>query len=100
MTATLFDGLPMFRTTDPATSREAAKRAAPNAETHRGLALRTLRAAGPGGMTDFELAALVGIQQTSIGKRRGELVKQGLVVNAGFTRPSPSGSPATVWRAT
>lgn len=92
---------PTARTTDPWTSHEAARRAKPKAETNRALALKALRAAGPAGLTDFQLAEVTGVQQTSIGKRRGELVKAGLVEKVpGVRRPSPSGSPAQVWRAT
>lgn len=50
--------------------------------------------------TDFELAAITGRKQTSIGKRRGELVAQGLCVDSGQRRPSDTGSPAVVWALT
>lgn len=88
----------MVRTTDPETSQEAAKQVEPNAERDRALALRVLREHASG-LTDFELAALTNRQQTSIGKRRGDLVRSGLVEFAGITRLSPSGSSAKVWRA-
>jgi DNA-binding transcriptional ArsR family regulator len=90
---------PVARRTDPATSHVAAKRATVNAGTNRALALRLLREA-PDGLTDFELAERAGLQQTSIGKRRGELRDQGLVCDSGRRRPAPSGSPAIVWEAT
>jgi hypothetical protein len=89
---------PVARRTDPATSWSAASDAGVNASTHRGRALAALRAA-PDGLTDFELADLLGVQQTSIGKRRGELRDAGLVVDSGTRRPAPSGSAAIVWRA-
>ena len=54
----------------------------------------------PDGLTDFELADLIGSQQTSAGKRRGELAHAGLIVATTERRPSPSGSPAIVWRRT
>jgi hypothetical protein len=69
------------------------------AGTNRALALQALLRAGVCGLTDFELSDRTGIQQTSIGKRRGELVTLGLVVPTTLTRPSPSGAPAIVWRA-
>jgi uncharacterized protein YdaL len=59
-----------------------------------------LLATHPAGLTDFELAARSGLQQTSIGKRRGECMKAGLVEAAPATRPAPSGSLAQVWRIT
>lgn len=54
----------------------------------------------PDGLTDFELAEHTGTAQTSIGKRRGELAHAGLIVATTERRPSPSGSPAIVWRLT
>ena len=57
-------------------------------------------------MTDFELATRTGLQQTSIGKRRGECMAVGFVramTNAdgtNVTRPAPSGSRAIVWTLT
>lgn len=90
--------LTLFRASDPDTSRDAAQDNAPRAPRHRDLALRVLRA-HPEGLTDFELAELTGIAQTSVGKRRLELLRDGLVENTGKRRPSPSGSAAIVWKA-
>lgn len=90
---------PVARRTDPETSHAAGARAGTNASTHRARALELLRVA-PTGLTDFELADLTGLQQTSIGKRRGELRDAGLVRDSGRRRASPSGSPAIVWEAT
>lgn len=88
---------PVARRSDPETSHQAAERASSGASTNRALALEALRKAGRAGLTDFELASLTGIAQTSIGVRRGELVRQGLVAATPMRRPSPSGSPAIVW---
>ena len=85
------------RTTDPETSHQASLFAQPKARTHRDLALHVLRT-HPEGLTDFELAAITGIPQTSIGVRRGELTKHGIVWDSGKRRNSPSGSPAIVWK--
>lgn len=85
------------RRTDPTTSHQAAADARTNATTHRARVLATLRA-HPEGLTDFELAAILGLQQTSAGKRRGELRDAGQVCDSGARRPSPSGSSAIVWR--
>jgi hypothetical protein len=87
------------RHTDPETSRAAATDAAANAHTHRNRVLVALRDAGADGLTDFELADRLGLQQTSAGKRRGELRDAGLVVDSGRKRPAPSGSAAIVWVA-
>lgn len=93
------DMRPRARATDPATAHTAAQLAEPKAGTNRAIALHHLRQAGERGLTDFELADLTGLQQTSVGKRRGELRDAGLVVDTGRTRPAPSGAPAIVWRA-
>jgi len=91
------------RRADPDTSKMAAERVAPHASHGRILVLENL-AVKP--LTDFELSALTGWLATSIGKRRGECVKNGWVENAldghaeEVRRPSPSGSPALVWQIT
>jgi hypothetical protein len=91
---------PVARASDPETSHQAAAAAAVRAGTDRALALRALARAGDRGLTDFELEAATRIKQTSIGKRRGELVKSGYVEFAGAKRMAPSGTPAMVWRVT
>lgn len=90
---------PVARATDPSTAWAAADMVEPKAGTNRALALRILRE-HPGGLTDFELAALTGLQQTSIGKRRGELRDGGFVRATNRTRSAPSGAQAIVWEAT
>jgi hypothetical protein len=82
------------RRTDPDTSQEAANKV--RSRKVYADVLRVLRDFGPA--TDFEIAARLGGQQTSIGKRRGELRDAGLVADSGERRPSPSGSNAIVWK--
>lgn len=84
---------------DRLTSIYAARRTHPLAANHR---LKALRAHGehPEGLTDFELADLTGIAQTSIGKRRHDLMGDGLIEKTTRTRPAPSGAAAIVWRIT
>jgi hypothetical protein len=90
---------PTARRSDPESSHDAARKASVSADNNRGLALLALVDHGP--MTDFELADVTGKAQTSIGVRRSELVTLGLVERAPVhPRPSPSGSPSIVWRAT
>jgi hypothetical protein len=91
---------PVARATDPDTSHRAAALATLKAGSNRVLALEALRAAGERGLTDFELEAATSIPQTSIGKRRHDLWRLGLVEKTEMRRPSPSGAPAIVWRAT
>lgn len=101
---------PLYRPTDPDTSRDAAVLALETAETLRDRCLQALRAAGEHGLTDFETAAIVGRQQTSTGKRRLELERAGLVAPRLVIdpktlalipdrRPTPSGATAIVWVA-
>lgn len=94
-----FEDLPLVRSTDPDTSRAAAAAQTPaRLSTGRLLALVALGTHGP--LTDFELADHTGRAQTSIGCRRKDLARVGLVEATGDTRPSPTGSPSKVWRLT
>ena len=88
---------PCARRTDPVTAHDAAARVSPNGT--RARALLALNACAHG-LTDFELAERTGVGQTSIGKRRLELLRAGLVEGTDERRPSPSGTPALVWRIT
>jgi hypothetical protein len=90
---------PAARTSDPDTSHKAAERALSRGSEDRKQALEAHRA-HPEGLTDFELGDLVNRQQTSAGKRRGELRDLGLVRDSGARRASPSGSSAIVWQIT
>lgn len=87
---------PTARAGDPATSHEAAQRAAGRAAGDRALVLR-IHQQWTSGLTDFELADLADRQQTSLGVRRNELVHAGLICDSGHKRPSPSGTPSIVW---
>jgi hypothetical protein len=89
------------RTTDPFTSHLAAGSQTPERlSAGQRTVLAALVNAGRRGLTDFELSDRTGSKQTSHGKRRGELVRHGLVVDAGLTRPSDTGVSAKVWRVT
>lgn len=104
----LFDP-PTARFGDPDTSQGAAVIALHRAAAHRQMALEALIEAGEHGMTDFALAEATGVAQTSIGKRRLDLQRAGLVVgrmvidpDRGLIqdrRPAPSGAPSLVWVA-
>lgn len=100
-----FDSVPAARWTDPQTSHEAAVRIAPRRKGDCDIARAALVAAGPMGLTDFELEARTGIKQTSIGKRRKDLLDAGeveMVMDVSTGRPvkreTPTGSLSTVWR--
>lgn len=90
---------PAARMSDPDTSHEAAD-AHPVVRGRDRVAALKAHAEHPNGLTDFELAELVGRQQTSAGKRRGELRDLGLIEQTEERRPAPSGSSAIVWRVT
>lgn len=98
------------------TSRDAAIGNRPHRPRDRERALVALRTAGPNGMTDFQLADAMSMDghgpctQPSAGKRRHDLVQDGLVVRlyrvhptsgqwVGVRRPSPTGASASVWVA-
>lgn len=91
------------RATDPETSRLAAERVAPHVSKGQ---MEVLAALARGPMTDFQIGEHIGRQQTSCGKRRGELRDRGFVEVAldcsgnQLKRAAPSGSMALVWRIT
>jgi hypothetical protein len=84
------------RGSDPDTSWGAAYRDLARRAGDRILALE-VHYSRPNGLTDFELGDLMGRQQTSAGKRRGELRDYGLIAASDLRRPAPSGSLAIVW---
>lgn len=89
----------LARTSDPDTSHAAAAMQTPERRARgQWLALDALARRGP--LTDFELADITGWQQTSIGRRRKQLVDRGLVVQTEARRRTPSGATAAVWRIT
>lgn len=100
---TLTDVTGMHRATDPDTSQAAAVIAISHAQTDRERVLELLASEHPAGLTDFQLAAITGRKQTSIGKRRGELVDLGLAERARDANGcwalgvSDTGSPCAVW---
>jgi hypothetical protein len=90
---------PSARRTDPDTTQASAVAHAELRRRDQARALAALRSAGVTGLTDFELGDRIGRQQTSAGKRRGELRDAGLVRDSGRRRKAPSGSLAIVWVA-
>lgn len=92
----LFEEPAAHRIGDPDTSRHA-KKFRLNEDR---VAVLEMHARHPYGLTDFELADYMGRQQTSVGKRRGELRDHGYVEETPIRRPAPSGSSAIVWGIT
>jgi len=90
------DALPLFRRTDPVTSKIAGTMAREFRGDHERKILEAL-AAGPG--TKDELAARCGLSEQQVARRMHGLARAGLVETTGTTRPSASGRPERVWRA-
>jgi predicted ArsR family transcriptional regulator len=88
--------LPLFRRTDPVTSKLAGVAAREFKGDHERRILEAL-AAGPG--TKDELAARCGLSEQQVARRMHGLARAGLVETTGTTRPSASGRPERVWRA-
>ncbi len=98
MAAVFVTEQPMARKADPETSQRAGALHPVRRGTDRGRVLLA-HAQYPTGMTDFELADVLGLQQTSAGKRRLELQRAipPYVKATYIVRSAPSGSPATVY---
>jgi len=86
---------PLFRTTDPATSKAAGVAAREFKGDHERRILEAL-AAGPG--TKDEIAGRCGLTEQQVIRRRAGLLRSGLVVLTGDMRRTASGNPAEVWR--
>lgn len=92
---------PAARVTDPVTSHQAAKAQTPTKVRSEHRLVLSLLQWEP--LTDFDLAARASqalgrkVKQTSIGVRRSELVKAGLVRDSGTKGVSDTGSPAIRW---
>jgi len=88
---------PLFRRTDPVTSKIAGTAAREFCGEHERRIVEAL-AAGPG--TKDEIAARCGLTEQQVARRMHGLRRRGLVVATGRTRPSSSGRPESEWRAT
>ena len=95
--STAVDELPLFRRTDPVTSKAAGRAARETGLVgrHERLILEAL-AAGPG--TKDEIAGRCGLTEQQVARRRAGLLRHGLVVLTGERRRTPSGNTAEVWR--
>ena len=87
--------LPLFRRTDPVTSRLAAADAKQFRGEHHRPILDAL-AAAPGGAS--AIAARCGLVPHQVGKRLHELAKAGLIVETGRLAESASGRREREWR--
>lgn len=90
--------LPLFRRSDPETSKAAGRAAKEFLGHHERLILEAL-ADGPG--TKDEIAGRTGeLSEQQVARRMHGLHMAGLVEPTGTTRPSRSGRPERVWKAT
>jgi predicted ArsR family transcriptional regulator len=88
--------LPLFRRTDPVTSKIAGTAAREFKGEHERRILEAL-AAGPG--TKDDIATRCGLTEQQVARRMHGLARAGLVATTGGTRLSASGRPERVWRA-
>jgi len=94
-TVTRCADLPLFRRTDPATSKIAGVAAREFKGEHERRILDAL-AEGPG--TKDEIAGRCGLTEQQVARRMHGMQRAGLVTPTGATRPSASGRPERVWR--
>lgn len=92
---TTVDDLPLFRRSDPPTSKAAGRAAREFLGDHERRILEAL-AAGPG--TKDEIASRCGLSEQQVIRRRAALLRAGRVVLTGDTRRTASGNHAEVWR--
>jgi predicted ArsR family transcriptional regulator len=91
------DDLPLFRRTDPVTSKLAGVAARKFKGDHERRILEALDQ-GPG--TKDEIASRCELTEQQVARRMHGLARAGKVEATGATRPSASGRPERVWRAT
>jgi len=96
ITPPIEDTLPLFRRTDPVTSKAAAASVRTFQGEHHAAILEALRAA-PGGAS--AIAERCGLVAHQVGKRLYELAKAGLIVETGRLVESASGRREREWRA-
>ena len=87
--------LPLFRRTDPVTSKVAGTMAREFKGDHERRILEAL-SAGPG--TKDEIAGRCGLTEQQVARRMHGLARAGMVEATGATRPSASGRPERVYR--
>lgn len=87
----------LVRRDDPSTSVEAAKKTVKNISKTKQRILDLL-SNYPDGLCDEQIARLLNMKESSAGKRRGDLVTDGLVEYCGYTRLTSTQTNAKVWR--
>lgn len=92
-----FAELVRSRTTDPATSKTAARKAGGLAADHRVRIVGVMRKGGD--WTATEIAERIGLTAVQVCRRFKELVNEGRIFANGQTRPTPSGRPSQCYEA-
>jgi hypothetical protein len=82
---------------EPTTSKAAARRMRPRAQTIRDQVLVTLRTAWPGGMSADQVAAKMGKSVLSVRPRISELRELAEIMPSTRRVPNESGVDAIVW---
>jgi hypothetical protein len=99
----MFDDLPLFRSTDPATSRQGAKDVLPRRDSQQGQLLRVYGTHRINGLTDEQAGDLSGLAQKPkccYWKRCSELRQKGLIEDTGLEAMSSAGSLMMICRLT
>jgi hypothetical protein len=99
----MFDDLPLFRSTDPATSRQGAQNVLPRRDSQQGQLLRVYGENRIYGLTDEQAGDLSGLAQKPkccYWKRCSELRQKGLIEDTGNEAMSSAGSSMMVCRLT
>jgi predicted ArsR family transcriptional regulator len=97
LTPDIEDTLPLFRRTDPVTSKAAAASVKTFAGEHHAAIIEAL-SHGPAGASG--IAARCGLMPHQIGKRINELARAGRIVETGRTVLSNSGRSEREWQIT
>jgi hypothetical protein len=99
----MFNDLPLFRSTDPATSRQGAQDVLPRRDSQQGQLLRVYGENRIYGLTDEQAGDLSGLAQKPkccYWKRCSELRQKGLIEDTGQEAMSSAGSSMMICRLT
>lgn len=95
MTAELDLFTPLARTSDPETSKDAARSMRKDMAVQRDQIVTALKIMGP--MNYWELDNMLGWHHPTAARRMRELIRKGLVYDTGRTSPTGTGRGATVY---
>ena len=80
------------------TSVEAKIKVEPKIGSLRKMVYETIYKKGIEGITDQEIEKICHLDGNTVRPIRGSLVKDGLVIDSGTTRPNQKGNQCIVWR--